>query len=216
MANPDTKDRIAEAALRLFNQYGLASVRLQHIADEVGISVGNLAYHFKNKEAIAQVLYYRFCDEFAKVLALYSTGPTFADLDRQLDGFFQFFARHRFYLLDFLELGRLVPVAPTHWQQQQHKLLLQLRRRLAYHVEQGDLRPEPEPDLYDLLAQNLWLTVIFWIPQQLMGQPAVDLTGGPYRQRYKAHIWAQVNPYLSAKGRLEFSGLAAPPRRDQR
>jgi AcrR family transcriptional regulator len=215
MANPDTKDRIAEAALRLFNQYGLASVRLQHIANEVGISVGNLAYHFKNKEAIAQVLYDRFCDEFAQVLALYSAGPTLNDLDQQLDGFFHFFARHRFYLLDFLEMGRLVPTAPDHWQKQQHKLLLQLRRRLAYQVEQGDLRPEPEPGLYHLLAQNLWLTIIFWIPQQLMTQAAADLANGLYQLQYKAHVWAQVSPYLSAKGRQRFGGLAKPPRHDQ-
>ena len=52
-----TKQRILEAAVFLFNREGVANVRLQQIADETGISVGNLAYHFKNKEAIVSAVY---------------------------------------------------------------------------------------------------------------------------------------------------------------
>jgi AcrR family transcriptional regulator len=56
MALPDTKQKILDASLQLFNEYGVSNVRLQQIADETGISVGNLAYHFNNKEAITESL----------------------------------------------------------------------------------------------------------------------------------------------------------------
>lgn len=47
-----TKQRIILNAKKLFSQNGIANTRLQQIADETGISVGNLAYHFPNKEEI--------------------------------------------------------------------------------------------------------------------------------------------------------------------
>ena len=49
-----TKQKIILSALQLFNENGIANVRLQHIADEAFISIGNLAYHYKNKEAIVK------------------------------------------------------------------------------------------------------------------------------------------------------------------
>ena len=52
-----TKDSILGHSLKLFNRHGFVNVRLQHIADAGSISVGHLAYHFKNKEAIIEALY---------------------------------------------------------------------------------------------------------------------------------------------------------------
>jgi AcrR family transcriptional regulator len=56
MAAPDTKQKILDSSLQLFNDNGISNTRLQQIADESGISVGNLAYHFSNKEAITESL----------------------------------------------------------------------------------------------------------------------------------------------------------------
>ncbi|MEO7308888.1 MAG: TetR family transcriptional regulator [Chitinophagaceae bacterium] len=43
MATADTKQKILNASLHLFNENGISNTRLQQIADETGISVGNLA-----------------------------------------------------------------------------------------------------------------------------------------------------------------------------
>ena len=43
-----TKQKILDTSLELFNKNGISNVRLQQIADETGISLGNLAYHFNN------------------------------------------------------------------------------------------------------------------------------------------------------------------------
>ena len=51
-----TKQKIILSSIELFNQKGLTNVRLQNIADQCGISVGNLAYHFSNKLAIIEVV----------------------------------------------------------------------------------------------------------------------------------------------------------------
>lgn len=48
------KDLIAETALALFNAHGVGAVTTNRIAEEAGVSPGNLYYHFRNKEEIVR------------------------------------------------------------------------------------------------------------------------------------------------------------------
>ena len=65
MAAPRTRDRILEASLTLFNAEGLAAVSTHRIAAELGISPGNLHYHFKAKQLLVGVLFRRFEERLA-------------------------------------------------------------------------------------------------------------------------------------------------------
>ena len=69
-----TRERILETGLALFNRDGAPRVTTGDIADEMGISPGNLYYHFGNKEEILFELYAR---HEAGVL------PLFADRGRR-------------------------------------------------------------------------------------------------------------------------------------
>jgi AcrR family transcriptional regulator len=51
-----TRARITQAALRFFNEQGTAAVSTNHMADALGISPGNLYYHFRNKAEISRAL----------------------------------------------------------------------------------------------------------------------------------------------------------------
>lgn len=64
-----TRDRILQTALALFNQEGEHNVSTVDIAGVIGISPGNLYYHFRGKEVIIEALFDEFEEEIRQVLS---------------------------------------------------------------------------------------------------------------------------------------------------
>ena len=65
-----TKERILQLSLLLFNERGERSVTTNHIAAELGMSPGNLYYHFRNKSEIIKELMEQYQRETLDMLAL--------------------------------------------------------------------------------------------------------------------------------------------------
>ncbi len=51
-----TKDKIIQKAIDLFNEQGTAAVSLNSLAEALGISTGNLQYHYRSKEEIFRAI----------------------------------------------------------------------------------------------------------------------------------------------------------------
>ncbi|MEA5138657.1 TetR/AcrR family transcriptional regulator [Arcicella rigui] len=200
----NTKDKILNASIRLFNEYGVASVRLQQIADETGISVGNLAYHYKNKEAILSSVYDRIFNEFSEILSKYLQNPSFLDFDVQVSAYFNFFEDYQFYISDLFSKEHAVPEIKLKWQQFMNKMILQINRRIDFYVSQGDLRPEPSKDTYLIVSEAMWMSIVFWIPQQTMRNKPIS------EKRYKEALWSHLKPYFTQKGNAQFSDVILP------
>lgn len=68
-APEDTYDKVLQAAVGLFGEYGFAGTSLQAIADRVGVTKAALYYHFRTKDELLHEL----------------LRPALNDLDRVLD-----------------------------------------------------------------------------------------------------------------------------------
>lgn len=75
-----TRERILDTALDLFNDKGSHQVTTNHIAEAMGISPGNLYYHFKNKAHIIQEILARLIVRFDSILTADQECPSGPDL----------------------------------------------------------------------------------------------------------------------------------------
>lgn len=206
MADLSTKQKITQAAIRLFNENGMANVRLQQIAQEVGISPGNLAYHFRNKEAVVEAIIDELFEENQAILAAYRIYPNLIDFDNQLSRYFSFIEKYPFYFLDFLEIERYYPEIQAKRLAHIGKMISQIRRRFDFNQQRGVLVEEPKTGLYDDIAQTIWVLITFWLPQNLVR----GKSNNPDPSHFKEMVWNQLYPYFTAEGITEFEQLILP------
>jgi len=64
-----TRIKIVESSILLFNNKGLANVRLQDIAEYNKISPGNLTYHFKTKKDLMDYIIYYMIRKLVEIEA---------------------------------------------------------------------------------------------------------------------------------------------------
>ena len=99
-AGSSTRDRILLASLGLFNEHGAATVSTHRIAADLGISPGNLHYHFKTKQTIVTWLFRRFEDRFAPCIEAASEATALDDLWLSLHMAFEAIDEYRFVYRD--------------------------------------------------------------------------------------------------------------------
>ena len=201
-----TKDKILIAALKLFNADGMVNVRLQHIADEAFVSVGNLAYHFNNKEAILEALYGALTKKQKQLLAEYRIVPLFDNIDRLIHHTVQLQQEYIFFYLDTLEIVRAYPSIGEAHQMHIDSQLNQLKVILDFNVSRGALIKEPRTGVFDQLALQIWMTMDLWLTQQ-----SIRSNDGLQAQDYRVAIWNLLIPYFTNMGQLEYEQMLQMP-----
>ncbi|MBB4125078.1 AcrR family transcriptional regulator [Xanthomonas translucens] len=101
----DTRRRILDTALAMFNAQGEPHVTTNHIADELEISPGNLYYHFRNKDDIIEHLFARYEERMDAALELPGARlPGLEDIWLQLHLVFECIWDYRFLYRDLNEI----------------------------------------------------------------------------------------------------------------
>ena len=194
------------AALKLFNQNGVVNVRLQHISDEAVVSVGNIAYHFKNKEAILSALYKSLTEKQKHLLAEYRIVPLFDNINRLIHHTFELQQEYIFFYLDTLEILRAYPSIGERHQQHINSQVSQLKAILDFNVARGALIKEPMEGVFDQLALQIWMTMDFWLTQQ-----SVRNTQPPDGQHYRKAVWNLFIPFFTDMGKREYQQMLQMP-----
>jgi AcrR family transcriptional regulator len=101
----DTRQRILDTSLAMFNGQGEPNVTTNHIADELEISPGNLYYHFRNKDDIIEQLFQRYEERMdSALLAPEGRLPGLEDIWLQLHLVFECIWDYRFLYRDLVDI----------------------------------------------------------------------------------------------------------------
>lgn len=203
----DTKSRILEAALRQFNEYGTDQTTVRSIAEEVGISHGNLCYHYKNTEALIEALYDRLVAEIdERAHTTLKAGAGMEEMIGQIGLTFGIMYRYRFIFLDFVRIIRRIGSV-----REKFRALIRFRReqfREGYRqmIEKGLMREEWEPGLYDHYTTNMLILGDNWICN---AEIHFDEKGETVIRFYLDAFLGGLVPYLTEKGLEEYRRFRA-------
>ena len=201
-----TKQRILTTSLQLFNEQGIDTITVRHIAKELGMSHGNLCYHFPNTDAIAETLYDQLIEELNSIL---ENPALLTEVNLKLlytlsEFVFQKLYKYKFLMQDFVNLMRRNPTL-----KQKHQELVRSRRRLFQigieaGIYVGFLKPDIIPGQYENYFEQLFIISDFWLSS------AEILYEGKEEDKLKTYIniaFSLIIPYLTEKGLAHYHDL---------
>lgn len=192
----DIRLQILCTAKELFNERGFNEVSTRDIAQVLGISKGNLTYHFKKKEDIME--------------AILSEIPGIPPPDApttllELDDYFRTIQTvvqdNAFYFWHYTQLSQLSPTIQHQQRLMYRSAIDKLKKTFQLLLEGEFLRAECYPGEYDRIIDTLHLTSIYWIPFCALKDTTAEDSS------FQMQAWSILAPLLTEKSRAALHGL---------
>ena len=157
-----TRDRIIEASLQLFNEQGERAITTNHIAAHLGMSPGNLYYHFRNKQQIIAELFERYAAEAEQNLALpQGRALDLDDKAHYLESMGATMWRYRFMLRDLEHLLASDTELAARYRAFSRNALQAIEAIFQGTIDAGIL--DARHASAEVLALNSWLLMTSWV-----------------------------------------------------
>ncbi|MCP1648793.1 TetR/AcrR family transcriptional regulator [Pseudomonas sp. GD04087] len=158
----NTRDRIAQASLELFNAQGERSVTTNHIAAHLGISPGNLYYHYRNKQVIIAQLFAEYESHVDQFLHLpEGRALTVEDKTFYLEALLAAMWHYRFLHRDLEHLLDSDPELAAAYRSFARRAMDNAKAIYRGFVDAGILQMD-EPQL-EALTLNAWIILTSWV-----------------------------------------------------
>jgi AcrR family transcriptional regulator len=204
----DTRDRILDTALALFNAEGTHAVSTRHIAARLAISPGNLYYHFANKEEIVLRLYDRIETQLEAILAPRNEQPqSFDTVLQYLDDVFGHLWQFRFFYRDVNTLLRDVPGLKERYRDLAERVRLRSRAIFDSMVAAGWM--DATPGQLDVLTTNAWILLTQWFTHRQVVERRRTIQSSDIREGIR-HFVALFSPLLRAPQRKLVERMVTP------
>ncbi len=213
-----TAERIASVTLELFNRYGEPHVSTTMISSELGISPGNLYYHFPSKDKLVNHLY----DGFeVGMLSLLEAGADVHDTEDAwffLHSLFEKVWGHRFLYRD---LNHLLS-GNRHLETRFHAVLERKTRALRQMLESLATARcmQIDPDQIETLSTGMAVMVTYWLSYEYVRDPRHAMepeSASRAMGRGAQHVLGLLTPYLASPELRQHlmtltTAYAGPPR----
>ena len=194
-----TFERIASVTLDLFNRYGEPHVSTTLISSELGISPGNLYYHFPSKDQLVNHLY----DQYeASMLSLLEAAGDVQDIEDAWFFLHTLFERvwdHRFLYRDLNHLLSGNRHLETHFHAVLERKTQALRQMLESLAAAGMMQVDPER--VQTLSASMAVMVTYWLSYEYVRDPRHAMepeSANRAMGRGAQHVLGLLTPYLSS------------------
>jgi AcrR family transcriptional regulator len=198
-----TRDKIIQASIVLFNEQGERNVTTNHIAADLGISPGNLYYHFRNKEDIILSIY----EEYARNLLIETmpeVSPDVKPLDAiilYMDVVFQAMMKFRFFYSNLPVLLAKNPLLHDKYVEVQ-SFISQRVSELLLSLREANMMEFLDEDLADIVS-ILRLVNTFWLSFYQTQNNDTEINDSVFYQGV-LKILVIIQPYISDAAKNEF------------
>lgn len=205
-----TAERILETTLQLFNRFGEPNVSTTLISAELGISPGNLYYHFPAKEVLITQLFDRHQTSLHELLAASDSVRDLEDAWFFMHSLFERIWQHRFLYRDINDLLSNNRRLETQFknlldltEQAMRTLLGGLQQNRALHIDAAEIAP---------MATRMVMIATFWLSYEYVRNPRHALEPECAQDallRGADHVLGLLLPYLEPAERNHLTTLAA-------
>lgn len=205
-----TAERILEVTLDLFNRFGEPNVSTTLISAELGISPGNLYYHYPAKDELINSLFDRYEHSLNELLRAADAVRNVEDAWLFFHMLFELIWQYRFLYRDLNDLLSNNRRLEKHFQfvlQNKGKavasILDGLSRGNAVRIETRELEP---------IATAMVVLLTYWLSFEYVRDPRRALepdSAGPALLRGAFHVLGLLQPYLQGDERQHLHRLVA-------
>jgi AcrR family transcriptional regulator len=205
-----TAERILEVTLDLFNRFGEPNVSTTLISAELGISPGNLYYHYPAKDELINALFDRYEKALGEILQAADGVENVEDAWLFFHMLFELVWAYRFLYRDLNDLLSKNRRLEMHFQfvlknkaRAMHALLDGLSRSGAVRLTGAEAAP---------LATSMVVLVTYWLSFEYVREPRKALeaeSAAAAMGRGGYHALALLLPHLDAASREHLHMLAA-------
>jgi AcrR family transcriptional regulator len=197
-----TKTKILAKALELFNAEGHEAVTTRQIAQALGMSQGNLCYHFPQKKDLVMGLYQALVAEFDQTFKnLQQRDYSFEEAFVQTHQMLGIQSRYQFLMHDFVRIMQTYPEINSHFRALQALRHQQLQLLFKQLNARGMAHLPLEGPAFQRLVEQYFIVGNAWMGEAaiLNPQPKPDLL-----QHYCAVLLGLLYPWLSPAGQAAF------------
>lgn len=193
----DIKLEIVQISKKLFNERSYNEVSTQDIADAMGISKGNLNYHFKRKEDIIEAVVEEMHSHYVKP----KSPTTLEELNTLFLRAQKVAKENAFYFWHYTQLAQMserIREIQNTVIANNFKLFSDALKLLN---ESGSLQSEEYPSQYEQIARSIMLACTYWTPFSKL-EERVETKGD-----FLDCVWGMIYPLLTEQGKIRYSAL---------
>lgn len=204
-----TAERILEVTLDLFNRFGEPNVSTTLISAELGISPGNLYYHYPAKDELINSLFDRYEKSLNELLNAADDVRNVEDAWLFFHMLFELIWDYRFLYRDLNDLLSKNRRLETHFQfvlkntsRAVEAVLSGLARASAMRIDRADA---------SAVATSMVVVLTYWLSYEYVREPRKALEAehaASTLARGAWHVLSLLGPYLSADSRAHLNALA--------